>query len=229
MFCPYCGKENVSDAAFCSYCGKSISTTSASPLVDNSTWEYCQIQAWWRDVSRESCSGKLAAASGVRYECYFWADALGKNGPYNAGSSSKYRIDGRVWVWEEPPNPPMGNKYQDTTLSRKILDNLVKLLINDGWELLSERGTKVWQYKFKRKISIQPNQAPITGKSDASRSLTKEEYGKLTYRQRFAVKEFGYLLSIEDAETVGKMIGNFNDEEAYNFSQERGSKVTYSE
>jgi hypothetical protein len=88
-----------------------------------------------------------------QYECYFWADAVGKNGPYCAASSPKYKIYGRVWAWDEAANPPFGNKEKDTKMSRQILDNLVNSLIKEGWQMLSERGAHVWQYKLKRKIS----------------------------------------------------------------------------
>lgn len=56
--------------------------------------------------------------------------------------------------------------------------------------------------------------------------ITKEEFSKLTYRQRFAVTEFGYLLSPEDAEAVGKMLGNMAKNEAIiSFCKMNGEKV----
>jgi hypothetical protein len=56
--------------------------------------------------------------------------------------------------------------------------------------------------------------------------ITKAEFAKLTYRQKFAVTEYGYLLSPENAETVGKMLGNFQGKDIPLFCEQRGNKVT---
>ena len=53
-----------------------------------------------------------------------------------------------------------------------------------------------------------------------------EDFSKLTYRQRFAITEYGYLLSPENAELVGKMLGNSQDEEILPFCQANGKKVS---
>lgn len=53
-----------------------------------------------------------------------------------------------------------------------------------------------------------------------------EDFSKLTYRQRFAITEYGYLLSPENAEVVGKMLGNSQDEEILPFCQANGKKVS---
>ena len=141
MFCSHCGKENVTDAAFCSYCGKSISNT-ASPTSDDSSWEYCQIQASWKKHDTMSSNG---------YECYFWAEAIGQNGRYCAAQTENYKLI-QTWIWQPFPNPPMGGKEEDQEKVSRLLSNLIKTLQTDGWEVLSDRGTNVWQYKFKRKV-----------------------------------------------------------------------------
>ena len=56
-----------------------------------------------------------------------------------------------------------------------------------------------------------------------------ENFPKLTYRQRFAITEYGYLLSPEDAEVVGKMLGNFQEKDVLPFCQAYGKKVSGSE
>ena len=59
--------------------------------------------------------------------------------------------------------------------------------------------------------------------------ITKAEFAKLTYRQKFAVTEYGYLLSPDDAETVGIMLGNFQSKSIPSFCEQRGNKVTHFE
>ncbi len=53
-----------------------------------------------------------------------------------------------------------------------------------------------------------------------------ENFSELTYRQRFAITEYGYLLSPEDAEAVGKMLGNFQERDVLPFCQANGKKVS---
>jgi hypothetical protein len=52
-----------------------------------------------------------------------------------------------------------------------------------------------------------------------------ENFSKLTYRQRFVITEYGYLLSPENAEVVGKMLGNFQEKDVLPFCQAYGKKV----
>lgn len=58
---------------------------------------------------------------------------------------------------------------------------------------------------------------------------TIENFSKLTYRQRFAITEYGYLLSPDDAEVVGKMLGNFQEKDVLPFCQANGKKVIKSQ
>jgi hypothetical protein len=56
--------------------------------------------------------------------------------------------------------------------------------------------------------------------------ITKAEFTELTYRQKFTVTEYGYLLSPEDAETVGKMLGGIvREKDIPPFCQANGKKV----
>jgi len=56
-----------------------------------------------------------------------------------------------------------------------------------------------------------------------------ENFSELTYRQRFAITEYGYLLSPENAEVVGKMLGNFQEKDVLPFCQAHGKKVSRSQ
>ncbi len=67
---------------------------------------------------------------------------------------------------------------------------------------------------------------PVMAKALDDVDITKEEFTKLTYRQRFAITEYGYLLSKEAAETVGKMLGSFmQTKDIIQFCEENGRKV----
>jgi len=48
--------------------------------------------------------------------------------------------------------------------------------------------------------------------TDDEIEISKEDFSKLSYRQKFAVSEYGYLLSVEDAEIVRKMLGSIAQE-----------------
>ena len=67
-----------------------------------------------------------------------------------------------------------------------------------------------------------PNVTPI----DDEAEISKEDFSKLSYRQKLALSEYGYLLSVEDAETVGKMLGSITKEkDILTFCQAKGKKV----
>ena len=53
-----------------------------------------------------------------------------------------------------------------------------------------------------------------------------EDFSKLTYRQRFAIINYGYLLPPEDAEVVGKMLANFQDKDVLTFCQANRAQVS---
>lgn len=55
--------------------------------------------------------------------------------------------------------------------------------------------------------------------------ITKADFAGLTYRQKFVVTEYGYLLSPDDAEVVGNMLGKFEDKNIPTFCAQRGQRV----
>jgi hypothetical protein len=67
---------------------------------------------------------------------------------------------------------------------------------------------------------------PKEQRSDQAIPISKEDFSKLTYRQQVAVREFKYLLSPEDAEQVGKLMGNFQDQAAKDFCRSYGQAVS---
>jgi hypothetical protein len=64
-------------------------------------------------------------------------------------------------------------------------------------------------------------QAPLT------EHISKEDFSKLTYRQKFVVTEYGYLLSPKNSEEVGKMLGNFQEKSVLPFCRKNGIEVTF--
>lgn len=67
---------------------------------------------------------------------------------------------------------------------------------------------------------------PVMIPTDDETQITKENFSKLTYRQKFAVTEYGYLLSPEDAEIVGKMLGSIvKEKDVPAFCKANGKKV----
>jgi uncharacterized membrane protein YeaQ/YmgE (transglycosylase-associated protein family) len=66
---------------------------------------------------------------------------------------------------------------------------------------------------------------PVVDVSAREVRITKAEFSQLTYRQKFAVTEYGYLLSPGDAETVGRMLGNFREKDIPSYVEENGKKV----
>ena len=67
---------------------------------------------------------------------------------------------------------------------------------------------------------------PVVIPTDDETQITKENLSKLTYRQKFAVTEYGYLLSPEDAEIVGKMLGSIvKEKDVLPFCKANGKKV----
>ncbi len=67
---------------------------------------------------------------------------------------------------------------------------------------------------------------PVATPTSNDVQISKEDFSKLSYRQKFAVTEYGYLLSAEDAEVVGKMLGSITKEkDILPFCQVKGKKV----
>ena len=67
---------------------------------------------------------------------------------------------------------------------------------------------------------------PVTVPAVGEVQITKAEFSKLTYRQKYAMTEYGYLLSPEDAETVGQMLGSFQEKNIPAFCETNGKKVS---
>ena len=121
------GKQNPDDARFCVYC--------STPFIQNAeqeleiSWDYCQI-TW---------DGNSNFWLGGWDNVYFWADAIGKDGSYSAGSSRSYRISAYL-----AGRPPFGIKDGDRKKATDALNELTNILLKDGWEPVEGRGKEVW-------------------------------------------------------------------------------------
>lgn len=64
--------------------------------------------------------------------------------------------------------------------------------------------------------------------SNLPRQLSRKEVASLTYRQKRILTEYGYLLSVESAEEVGRMLGNLKGrEDILQFIKKFGEEVNY--
>lgn len=83
MYCHKCGKQIADDSAFCSKCGAAQQTKSGSAPA-NPVWEYCEIMYYMEGTT----------FGFGRPTWYFWADATGPGGGYNAGKSVEFKSHG---------------------------------------------------------------------------------------------------------------------------------------
>jgi len=73
-----------------------------------------------------------------------------------------------------------------------------------------------------RKYKNPKSENITTASNDESiENISREDFSKLNYRQRFALTEYGYLLSPENAEVMGKMLGNYQDKDILPFLQSK--------
>ena len=141
MYCPKCGNQCPANYNFCPICGEKINH---DPSANNSDveWEHCQIEADW-----------VSANLGLKYECFYWADANNERGRFTAGKSPKYKILGPARIGGVlGVRPPTGETGGDRKQSDAAFNILVNTLVKQGWEVLPEKGASVWNVRFKRKV-----------------------------------------------------------------------------
>ena len=138
MYCIHCGASMPEGVKYCPNCGNSQSTKpgqegSLVGKVNPSSngqpqYEYCEIVF-------ESKMGL------VFIKGRFWAKAAGPRGVYPAAVGKK---------WETGAPQDVGNrrKYESAC------DDMVMMLIKDGWELIPNKGPNYWNFKFRRLVAI---------------------------------------------------------------------------
>jgi hypothetical protein len=140
MYCSGCGAQLSDDVQFCSHCGKSLAHGESAHAEFK--YEFCEIVYERKKIffwTFWSSACKIA----------FWANAVGKNGRYSAGSSADVPLSGYMGG-----NPPTGYKKKDQAKSRDAHSQLVNQLLQDGWEPLPLVGKSWWNLGFRR---VMPN------------------------------------------------------------------------
>ena len=127
--CTECGQELRDTDKFCAECGTPVGGAPSQPPVIQ--WQYCDI-----DLASEEGSGYGSFA--FRGRLSFWrAIGVGPNGRFVAAKSGEFMHRGRG-ISDE---------------ASQALDELIRTLSHDGWELLSIRGSLWYNYKFRRMVS----------------------------------------------------------------------------
>lgn len=133
MYCSRCGTDIPDEANYCWECGKP-QKPDAIPVLPR--YETCEIA--WDEV-------KVHRAKTV--DLMFWANAVGKDGAYNAGESDvfsqRYFVLGRLY------DGPNGHIAECANAHAA----LVKKLIDEGWESTPDRGAMWYQLRFRRLLS----------------------------------------------------------------------------
>jgi len=143
MYCVHCRKSIPEDAAFCAYCGKSVSVGQSQPTASEPFWEQCEIT--------EGLDGS---------HVYYWADSIGEKGRFNAGESPRWSgspgvaglmaeslVSGMTFGLIDP----IGSRHKATERAAgDALKELVRKLVEDGWQPLPERGERPYQLQFRR-------------------------------------------------------------------------------
>jgi tetratricopeptide (TPR) repeat protein len=157
IYCPQCGKELPDDAMFCIKCGKPLQgsvqpTTQLVPL-----WEYCEI---------------VPRLVGMGFASYFWARGAGANGEYEvARSTLTFYID----------IDPVYNKVPDRgPNSEAALNELLRVLSADGWELLPGKGAYWCSYKLRRQAPRNDQEALAL----CERSLQSNPHNAIAWKRK---------------------------------------------
>ena len=130
--CPDCAKEMSDRAPACPNCGAPAAEVKWETLTIEHTTEQTKLFFWTVETAK----------------CYFWADAIGPTGNYNAGESSRF-------------NKPFGNTGRPQG-SNKATDKahreLIDLLVGHGWEPTTESPRFWWKKTFRRRFGSESQQ-----------------------------------------------------------------------
>jgi len=124
MFCSYCGTQIPDDASFCNKCGKSQKAGGSS---DEIKWETCEI------AYQQTTNGIVWEAG------YFYAEAIGPTGVYEAARTS--------------PLTEYSGPSSDNERVVQAHRGLVTRLTLAGWEPTGDKGKNWWNYRFRRQVN----------------------------------------------------------------------------
>ena len=132
MYCMSCGTELPEHAKFCLECGRP--TRPGTPTErEGPRWEYCEIV--WSKIRS------------VPATLQFWASAIGPKGLYSAGASPEWSL----FFGEPYPR-------RDRNSDRRAHEELIEMLLDDGWEPTGEKGEYWYEDRFRRRIPPQTGQ-----------------------------------------------------------------------
>ncbi len=87
---------------------------------------------------RETCEIEATYTDAERGHARFWANARGPEGQYNASESAEF-------VCTMP--------IEDDIQSQECLRELIRELVEHGWEPADDRGAYWYSYRFTRRIA----------------------------------------------------------------------------
>jgi len=87
---------------------------------------------------RETCEIEATYTDAERGHARFWANARGPEGPYNAAESAEF-------VCAMP--------IEDDIQSQECLRELMRELVEHGWEPADDHGAHWYSYRFTRRIA----------------------------------------------------------------------------
>lgn len=126
MYCSNCGTQIPDDANFCFKCGKPQRTNIQS---DEPKWETCEI---FYQKSTEGLTGTRGN---------FYAESIGPDGVKKFARTEEFGCGYNCW---EPE--------RDNRKIVQIHQELITLLVKNGWESLGTRGENWWSARFRRKF-----------------------------------------------------------------------------
>ena len=97
-------------------------------------WETCEIQ-------HEAGQGRWTGSPRVK----FFASAVGPRGRFGAAESEEVRVSDYSLL--DNPATPRGEKEM-----QRALDDLVRLLVKQGWEPVETRGQFWFSLRFRRRV-----------------------------------------------------------------------------
>ena len=135
MHCSNCGTKLPNDAAFCFKCGKQVGQ-GASASVDSGQLEYCQIKIEFANDHFHF----LGFSTHSTRDLWWSAPAIGPNGQFIAGQTSKWQYNSR-WDSDE----------KEDARKKAAHEQLVKYLLGQGWEVTPDSSVGR-DLRFRRRV-----------------------------------------------------------------------------